>query len=430
MRQITLIASFLILTFLLYLFSQSATQILPCFVFLLLLADYWGGSETLPVYLFLTALATLGLGTRDLPEGHGLWLFLELGGLGLYTWILLLLRGKQKSKNLVLHQETAALRKKIEEAGKDIQFYQRHQKNLHLEEVLRQRLAEAVRELSGTLDPTEIRNRLETLLRNAFPHLKSAVVPLPHTTPMEEWVQQKKTSLRVEDLQRDSRFASQRAGSIGIAPLKILGEIAGMLRVESPQPGGVRQEDLRILDLLATLASLSLENIHLFEQVQQLAIRDGLTQLYTHRYFQERLNEEILRSGRYGNTLALALFDVDHFKNYNDTRGHPAGDALLKLIAGLLVRFSREVDLVARYGGEEFAMIFPGLNPEQTLDITEKIRENFHRESSLMGPAITLSAGIAGFPKDALTASQMVRTADERLYAAKQRGRNQVVAEP
>jgi diguanylate cyclase (GGDEF)-like protein len=164
--------------------------------------------------------------------------------------------------------------------------------------------------------------------------------------------------------------------------------------------------------------------------VHRQATHDALTQLHSHRAFQQRLQEEVLRSGRSQTPLALIMLDVDHFKRYNDSYGHQAGDHLLRTLAGVLGSFARPVDFVARYGGEEFAIILPNFVRSEAVQLAEKIRARVAAEPFAFQGAptrATMSLGVAAFPTDATTPSQLVRVADERLYRAKHGGRNQVV---
>ncbi|TVQ81256.1 MAG: diguanylate cyclase [Bradymonadales bacterium] len=182
------------------------------------------------------------------------------------------------------------------------------------------------------------------------------------------------------------------------------------------------------------------EKIKKHLELEALATKDGLTKLYNHRYFQDRLRQEISLVKRQKKELSLILLDVDHFKNYNDTHGHPAGDKLLRDLASLLDQkttrdhsspMRRESDVVARYGGEEFALILPFTGKEGALIKAERVRAAIeaypfeHREQQPMG-SITVSIGVASCPEDADQAEELVKRADEALYRAKKAGRNQV----
>lgn len=167
--------------------------------------------------------------------------------------------------------------------------------------------------------------------------------------------------------------------------------------------------------------------------LHRLAVTDGLTGLFNHRYFQEKWAEEFRRARRYGEPLALVMMDVDHFKNYNDCAGHPQGDVLLRDIAALLGQSVREVDFVARYGGEEFAAILPKTSGAAARTLAERIRKAVEETSFPLGHLqpggrVTVSIGVASFPDDAEQPEEVLECADRALYVAKRGGRNRVVA--
>ena len=166
-------------------------------------------------------------------------------------------------------------------------------------------------------------------------------------------------------------------------------------------------------------------------RLAQLAVTDGLTGLYNHRHFHERLTLEVERSQRSGLPLSLLMLDVDHFKQFNDTFGHPAGDEVLRQLARVLADTRRANDVVARYGGEEFAVILVDTPKFTAAKVAERVREriNTHDFSEAAPRAGKLSAsiGVATFPDDGADAETLVRSADQALYAAKRAGRNRVV---
>ena len=159
-------------------------------------------------------------------------------------------------------------------------------------------------------------------------------------------------------------------------------------------------------------------------QLEALATLDGLTGIKNHRAFQERLEEETSRAGRYGSPLSLLMLDVDHFKQYNDAFGHPAGDEVLKEVAGLMRECSRDTDVVARYGGEEFAVILPQTDPQGAAVIAERIRQAIEK-APWAGRAVTASLGVATLDP-AWTGGELIAAADRALYQSKTSGRNRV----
>lgn len=167
-------------------------------------------------------------------------------------------------------------------------------------------------------------------------------------------------------------------------------------------------------------------------RLAQLAVTDGLTQLYNHRHFHERLALEVERSIRNGLPLSLMMIDVDHFKHYNDHHGHPAGDEVLRQLARLLTDQRRANDFCARYGGEEFCVVLVDTAKFTAAKVAERLRERiashpFPHAEEQPGGRLSISIGVATFPDDAVDAESLVRAADDALYKAKRAGRNCVI---
>ncbi len=165
-------------------------------------------------------------------------------------------------------------------------------------------------------------------------------------------------------------------------------------------------------------------------QAEQRANIDGVTELYNHRYFQERLNAEIERANRYDHTPSLILLDIDNFKNFNDCWGHQEGDRLLKWFGSVCAECVRKIDVLARYGGEEFIILLPETEYEEALSVAERIREAVEEQSLIdfdKDKTVTVSAGIATFPLHATTRHALILCADAALYSAKHAGKNRCV---
>lgn len=184
-----------------------------------------------------------------------------------------------------------------------------------------------------------------------------------------------------------------------------------------------------------------LELLRLNEELEARAITDGLTGLYNHRYFQDRLKDEIARSRRYQYPVSLIFIDVDHFKQYNDANGHLMGDYVLKTIATLLQQAGedggqipsrlRKTDIVARYGGEEFVIILPYAGQQDSALLADRIRNliaeyPFNGRNTQPDGLITVSLGVSCFPTPAGSREELIVMADRALYEAKETGRNQV----
>lgn len=209
-------------------------------------------------------------------------------------------------------------------------------------------------------------------------------------------------------------------------------KVLGLLVAFKDKPGMFEWHDLELFRAVAENVAVALENARLYQETKLQAITDGLTGLYNHRFFREQLEVEIGRAERYGHDVALIIMDIDHFKHYNDTHGHPQGDELLRGLAELLRKSIRKADLACRYGGEEFAIILPETGKETAVYLAERIRKAISehpfpfRETQPMG-ALTVSIGVAVFPLDARVIDKLIRKADDALYKAKSTGRNRVV---
>lgn len=213
------------------------------------------------------------------------------------------------------------------------------------------------------------------------------------------------------------------------APLLAQGEPVGLLHLSQPQAFGEAQE--RLARTVAETAALATVNLRLRETLQQQSIRDPLTGLFNRRHLEETFEREAHRARRYGHGIGVMMMDVDHFKRFNDTFGHEAGDALLRELARVLQAGVRGEDVVCRYGGEEFALLLPGASREQTVARAEQLRLSVRdMRVSSRGEAldsVSASFGVATFPEHGEGLYDLLRTADAALYRAKQEGRNRVV---
>jgi diguanylate cyclase (GGDEF)-like protein/PAS domain S-box-containing protein len=216
-------------------------------------------------------------------------------------------------------------------------------------------------------------------------------------------------------------------------PLTVQGETLGLLclmgvagRASEHQVG---QYQLGVS--LGETIKLSLSNLRLRERLREQAVQDPLTGLFNRRYLENVLSRELHRARRANAELCVAMIDLDHFKGFNDSYGHDAGDALLREMGQLLREHLRKSDISCRYGGEEFVLVLPDSSLADTWERVEELRllvkalRVQDREQELGG--ITMSGGVAGACGHGLTARELLRAADEALYAAKQGGRDRVV---
>jgi diguanylate cyclase (GGDEF)-like protein len=223
-------------------------------------------------------------------------------------------------------------------------------------------------------------------------------------------------------------------------PLIANGEAVGVLQLQHNRPpreasADFSQEFDRQTQLAYSVAehiALTLSNLDLREALREEAIRDPLTGLYNRRHMQESLTREIHRAHRRGGSLAVLMLDIDHFKRYNDTFGHAAGDDALRMVAETLTVNVRAEDLACRYGGEEMIVLMPDCTLQNAAERADQIRlhiKNLHVESEGELPAeVTASIGVAAFPTTTSQSDLLLKCADEALYRAKHEGRDRVVA--
>ncbi|HSY51867.1 MAG TPA: sensor domain-containing diguanylate cyclase [Thermoanaerobaculia bacterium] len=217
-----------------------------------------------------------------------------------------------------------------------------------------------------------------------------------------------------------------------LVPLSSADEMLGYLAVRDPRDLRVPNlETVKTLEIFAVQAVTALQSARQYEEIRRLTFIDGLTSAFNHRYFQEALAKEVHRSARTGREFALAMLDIDNFKRINDTFGHPVGDEILKGLVDEMVTNARDTDVVARYGGEEFAIIFADTPASSARDAGNRMRELVAKRELNMpsvGRAlrVTVSIGVAIYPHDGATTTDLVSRADTALYFAKKNGKNQV----
>jgi diguanylate cyclase (GGDEF)-like protein len=189
------------------------------------------------------------------------------------------------------------------------------------------------------------------------------------------------------------------------------------------------------LDQIKIVVAKTLERSKLLKKAEegeiykQLSRIDGLTELYNYTFFQQLLKTEVERAMRYSHQLSLLMIDIDNFKNYNDNHGHPAGDEALKKLARVMSRAVRGCDYIARYGGDEFVVVLPETEQSEAKIIGERLRllveqTTFDGDGSSGQALITVSVGLATYPQDAQTKEDLVKRADQALYQAKAKNRN------
>jgi len=227
-----------------------------------------------------------------------------------------------------------------------------------------------------------------------------------------------------------SRLAELSIRSFAFIPFVVQNQVIGFFCAYSSGGDFLDPERFTNLQIFFNQISIGLQKALLYEKVQRLSITDGLTRLFSHRYFRLRLDEELILVKRYTSQLSLLILDIDHFKRYNDSYGHVAGDQVLMETAKILKEICDVTHLVARYGGEEMVVLVPEATKEQGLELAERIRAGMDEHVFKVGKEstrVTVSVGVACYPQDATTAVDLIAQADKALYVAKEGGRNRVV---
>jgi two-component system, cell cycle response regulator len=310
-------------------------------------------------------------------------------------------------------------------------------------------LAEMAAEFEDTEDPAVVAELLIAKLMEGFGFVRGAVLGgrddsvgllaykgpgepgriEPGMDPIMEAAIEKRRPVLIKSVDTDANrrlaAALPLAGNVIVAPLIAEGQALGVVCVEHPgRSGRIERRIVSMVTQFAAHAALALRNAWLLEQVQRMADTDALTGIANRRTFELTLEKEVSRASRQGDQLTLVMVDVDHFKTFNDTYGHPAGDVALRQVAQVLADSCRVFDTAARYGGEEFALILPSCSSKESLAVADRLRESVSRIEA--AAPITASAGVATFPVHAADPESLVKAADEALYESKRAGRDRV----
>ncbi len=291
-------------------------------------------------------------------------------------------------------------------------------------------LRQAMNDLTATLDPEQVLDRLRDLVARALPADQVRVVHHDgdgvdvHTAALLEI-----TEPRIGSAETAPAAVTALLGDVRgwmIAPLAIRGHGSGVLLAGSAGAEFSRAQ----LDVAAALTgqgATAYDNAHLFAQVQQMATTDGLTGIHNRRHFNDLANTQLSIAQRNHRPMAAVMIDIDHFKRINDTYGHGSGDEVIRAVAGVLQAQVRQPDVLGRYGGEEFAIVMSEMHGDPTV-VAERLRAAVE-STTIATPAgplhTTISVGVTELkPGDDL--GTVLARADEALYSAKQAGRNQV----
>ena len=268
----------------------------------------------------------------------------------------------------------------------------------------------------------------------------------PANAPIEGtlsgWVARNQRSLFISDLRNDVDLEGVTLVLLGQAKTNLcwMGtpvhaeRVNGILAVASYTPNNFNRTDLELLENLAQQAALALANTYHHAEVQAQSRLDSLTGVYNHGYIVTLLNREAELSLSTSRPFSLIMLDIDYFKRYNDNYGHLVGDQVLVRLTQAIREHIKTCDAVGRWGGEEFAILLPGTSGPQAEQVAERLRETVNSLSILDRdgqrlPFPTISQGLAVYPDEANQVFQLIDLADQRLYVAKERGRNQIEPE-
>ena len=264
-------------------------------------------------------------------------------------------------------------------------------------------------------------------------------IKIPLTGTLSGWVIENQKPLFLANLREDIQLAGLDKIRVGKnksslswmgVPMKTA-HITGLSAIASYKPNAFSQSDMELLSNLAQHAALALDNTVHHKRVEEQSRLDSLTGSYNHRFFLTALQEQIDLASSNGQVVSLIMLDIDYFKQYNDSYGHQVGDAILTKLCETIQKYIKKTDFVGRWGGEEFAIALPGAKGIEAYHVAERVQKSM-QDMTLVDPkqvtipAPTVSQGISVFPDEAKEFNRFIYLADQRLYIAKERGRNQI----
>jgi len=261
------------------------------------------------------------------------------------------------------------------------------------------------------------------------------------TDNIDDWIRESKLPILISNIRNETKIKVRRytdfsnCNSLIAAPVIISSNVYGILRAEYDKADYFSNDDLRVLDYISDLGSIVFENLFYFKEIERLAITDGITGLYVHRYMLEKLKSEIQRFFRHKVDVSLIMMDIDNFKHFNDTYGHPFGDQVLITISRIIKQTIREIDFPVRYGGDEFAIILPQTDLVGAKSLAERLLTKFNSidlNLLFLGSEIKarerlkVSLGVGTFKKSYKVYNEFINKIDRALLKAKELGKNRI----
>ncbi len=315
--------------------------------------------------------------------------------------------------------------------AKYLKFISEHVKELHKELELQTILSDAAQSFRAVLECNDVTIASVDELNNVGEVLQSTYIKQGEKFSLDEGlvglIARHKNYIIKEDLSKGTLVVckkgvkSKNLSFVGV-PVQMDDDLLGVIWFEDSRKKKFNEDSAQALNILASQLSFAWQRAIHHEQEIEKAARDGLTDLYSHRRFQEILEENIQKE----KDLVLLFFDIDHFKKVNDIHGHQAGDEVLKFLA----RRIAGTGIAARYGGEEFAIILPKYSLERGLRVASRLKDYVKKTEIRFNQTtinITISIGVAHYPRDAVTRIELIEKADRALYRAKATGRNKIV---
>ncbi|TPW21429.1 MAG: diguanylate cyclase [Elusimicrobia bacterium] len=295
----------------------------PLYGLIFLWNDHRHDDEMHIIFVFLATAAAFLLMARETAAPARAGLAVEAFGVWILSFGIGYHRGSLGAARTSAFAETDKLEALAKDAERELKFYGTYEASAVAQIRLRRDMTQAAKSLGTTMDADEVQRRLMRIVESRYKGTKVQVLPGTPKDPLVDWSVKTKAAVLVRDMKLEDRFGPRPAAppfrSALVVPLTVAQKPYGFLRLDAPAPDAYTGDDLRTVDLFATLASMTLENIRLYEEAHQLAIHDGLTQLVTQRTFHQKLKDELLRAGRSQMPTAVIMSDIDHFKVYNDT---------------------------------------------------------------------------------------------------------------